>query len=108
VNLDTSEVGRGGAAPADLDRLADEVAAAPGLRLDGLMAVAPLVSAGRPELANEAFARLAALAARLRARHPRATAISAGMSGDLEAALANGATHVRVGTALLGIRPPLR
>lgn len=108
VNLDTSEAGRGGAAPEDVPALADAVAGADGLRLAGLMAVAPLVSAGRPDLAAAAFARLAELSARLRERHPDAAAISAGMSGDLEQAIAAGATHVRVGTALLGIRPPLR
>jgi PLP dependent protein len=107
VNLDTSGAGRGGAEPADVPALADAVASASGLRLDGLMAVAPLVSAGRPDLAREAFDRLAALSARLRERHPGAAAISAGMSGDLESAIAAGATHVRVGTALLGIRPRL-
>jgi uncharacterized pyridoxal phosphate-containing UPF0001 family protein len=46
------------------------------------------------------------VAERLRADHPGATAISAGMTGDLEPAIAAGATHVRVGTALLGRRPP--
>jgi uncharacterized pyridoxal phosphate-containing UPF0001 family protein len=55
-----------------------------------------------------AFAVLADVAAELRRSHPRATTISAGMSGDLEAAVACGATHLRVGTALLGSRPPLR
>ncbi|WP_432065382.1 YggS family pyridoxal phosphate-dependent enzyme [Streptomyces sp. C10-9-1] len=89
-----------GGVPADgLAALADAVADAPGLRLAGVMAVAPL---GGP--ADAAFDRLAALAARLRADHPRATAVSAGMSGDLETAVAAGATHVRIGSALLGGR----
>lgn len=88
---------------ADLWRVADAVADAEGLRLAGLMAVAPLD--GDPE---RAFAGLAGLAARLRARHPAAVALSAGMSGDLEAAVKYGATHVRIGSALLGMRNTLR
>jgi PLP dependent protein len=91
---------RGGAAPADVPGLADAVAAAGGLRLRGLMAVAP-----RGEEPAPAFARLAELATRIRARHPGASELSAGMSGDLEAAVAAGATVVRVGTALFGARP---
>ena len=91
---------RGGAQPDEVPSLADTVAGAPGLRLRGLMAVAP-----RGEEPSPAFARLAAVAARLRADHPEATEISAGMSGDLEDAVAAGATLVRVGTALFGRRP---
>jgi pyridoxal phosphate enzyme (YggS family) len=92
--------GRGGAAPGDVPALADAVAVADGLALRGLMAVAPL---GAPP--GPAFDRLAALAARVRADHPAAVELSAGMSGDLEAAIAAGATVVRVGTALFGDRP---
>jgi hypothetical protein len=55
-----------------------------------------------------AFERLAAVAAEVRAGRPDAVIVSAGMTGDLEAAVALGATHLRVGTALLGSRPPLR
>ncbi|MEX5719922.1 YggS family pyridoxal phosphate-dependent enzyme [Geodermatophilus maliterrae] len=91
---------RGGADPADLPALADAVAALPCVRLRGLMAVAP-----RGEEPGPAFARLAALAERLRADHPEAAEVSAGMSGDLEEAIAAGATLVRVGTALFGSRP---
>jgi pyridoxal phosphate enzyme (YggS family) len=94
--------GRGGAAIGDVPRLADAVAAAPGLRLAGLMAVAPLGTDPAP-----AFARLAEVAGRLHHDHPDASVLSAGMSGDLETAVMYGATHVRVGTALLGGRPPL-
>jgi pyridoxal phosphate enzyme (YggS family) len=90
---------RGGAQPLDVPGLADRVAAAESLRLAGLMAVAPLGTDPEP-----AFARLAELAARLRAEHPGAVILSAGMSADLEAAVRCGATHVRVGTALLGSR----
>ncbi len=94
--------GRGGAAPAAVAALADIVADLPGLRLAGVMAVAPL--GGDPAAA---FRRLGALSRALRERHPEAVAISAGMSGDLEAAVTAGATHLRVGTALFGRRPPL-
>ena len=57
---------------------------------------------------DAAFATLRGVAETLRAAHPAAVAISAGMSADLEAAVRNGATHLRIGTALLGGRPPLR
>ena len=97
-----AEPGRGGVAPAALDDLVDEVAAEPALRLRGLMAVAPL--GGDPEVA---FARLADLHAGVLERHTEATWLSAGMSGDLEAAVRHGATHLRVGTAILGYRPSL-
>jgi PLP dependent protein len=91
---------RGGALPADVPALTDLVAGAAGLRLRGLMAVAPLGEDPRP-----AFDRLADLAARVRSEHPEAVELSAGMSGDLETAVAAGATIVRVGTALFGDRP---
>ena len=91
---------RGGAAPDDVPALADVVSAAEGLRLRGLMAVAPRGADPGP-----AFDRLADLGARVRADHPGAVDLSAGMSGDLEAAVASGATIVRVGTALFGERP---
>jgi len=91
---------RGGAAPDDVPALADLVASCTGLRLRGLMAVAP-----RGEDPGPAFERLAALAERVRGDHPGAAELSAGMSADLEAAVAAGATVVRVGTALFGARP---
>ncbi len=91
---------RGGAAPEEVPGLADAVAAADGLRLRGLMAVAPRDADPAP-----AFERLAELAARVRSDHPGAVDLSAGMSADLEAAVAFGATIVRVGTALFGERP---
>lgn len=101
VSLD-EDPGRGGALPGDVPALADLAASLGGLRLDGVMAVAP--RGGEP---RAAFDRLAEVARRVRAQHPRATVMSAGMSGDLEAAVAAGATHVRIGTALLGHRPPV-
>ena len=103
VDLDLEpEPDRGGAAPGDVARLADAIAAEAGLTLGGVMAVAPLDAPPRP-----AFRRLAEVARAVRAAHPDATIISAGMTGDLEEAIAEGATHVRVGTALLGGRRPL-
>jgi pyridoxal phosphate enzyme (YggS family) len=90
---------RGGVAPADVPALAEAVAATSTLRLAGVMAVAPL---GADSAA--AFAELAAVSARLRSVYPEAGIISAGMSGDAEAAITYGATHVRIGTALLGGR----
>ncbi|MGW6201171.1 YggS family pyridoxal phosphate-dependent enzyme [Kribbella sp. NPDC055110] len=90
---------RGGVAPADVPELAAEIATADALELGGVMAVAPLGS--DPE---EAFAGLHEVASRLRSEHPGADWISAGMTGDLEAAIKHGATHVRLGRALLGTR----
>ncbi|MFI6081680.1 YggS family pyridoxal phosphate-dependent enzyme [Streptomyces sp. NPDC051217] len=97
---------RGGVAPDGIGELAAAVAEAPGLRLDGLMTVAPLAGpyAGRQQAA---FERLLELSSLLRADHPAANMVSAGMSADLEAAVSAGATHVRVGTAVLGVRPRL-
>lgn len=91
---------RGGAAPAEVPLLADQLAAADGLELAGVMAVAPL---GAPPEA--AFEKLAGISAALVAAHPSATAISAGMSQDLEAAIRFGATHLRIGSDILGSRP---
>lgn len=95
--------GRGGALPETVPALADAVAEAEGLTLGGLMAVAPLGEDPRP-----AFERLAALSEALRADHPQASAVSAGMSQDLEAAVACGATHLRIGRDVLGERPEPR
>lgn len=91
---------RAGAAPEELGELAAAVEGADALRLCGLMAVAPL---GEDPAA--AFGRLAGIRESFLADHPEATRLSAGMSGDLEQAIAAGATHVRVGSAVLGSRP---
>lgn len=99
VSLDAAP-GRGGIPRGAAADLARQVAAAPGLRLRGVMAVAPL--GGDPDAA---FSLLATVAAGVREAVPDADWISAGMSGDLEAAIAHGATHVRVGSAILGPRP---
>ncbi|MEU1572258.1 YggS family pyridoxal phosphate-dependent enzyme [Streptomyces collinus] len=109
VALDAGESGRGergGTGPGGIGELADLVAGSPGLRLDGLMTVAPLTGeyAGREQAA---FERLMVLSTDLRRSHPAATMVSAGMSTDLEQAVAAGATHVRVGSAVLGVRPRL-
>lgn len=101
VSLDAPDADhRAGCPPERLAELCDLVAGDEHLRLAGLMAVAPL-----GEDPSAAFERLAAHAERVRADHPGATTLSAGMSGDLEQAVAAGATHVRVGSAVLGARP---
>ncbi|GGN77540.1 YggS family pyridoxal phosphate enzyme [Actinoplanes lobatus] len=102
VSLD-ADPARGGVTEDDLWRVSDAVASAEGLRLGGVMAVAPL-----GEDPGAAFARLAVIAGRMASEHPGATTVSAGMSGDLEAAVRHGATHVRIGTSLLGMRNSLR
>jgi hypothetical protein len=94
---------RGGAPAGEVVALADEAAATGLLRPAGVMAVAPMDADP-----DAAFAALREIAGTLRASHPAATVISAGMTGDLEAAVRNGATHLRIGTALLGGRPPVR
>ena len=99
VSLD-ADPDRGGAVPAQVPELAAAVDAEEGLILGGVMAIAPL---GVPPA--QAFAPHPAAAAAVREIRPEAAMISAGMSGDMEAAITVGATHVRVGTALLGDRP---
>lgn len=91
---------RGGCDPAQALALAGLIADAEGLRLLGVMGMAPL--GGDPE---RAYAVLADAAGRIRSEHPAAATVSAGMSGDLAAAIAAGATQVRLGTAILGERP---
>ena len=106
VDLDpesSSDSGRAGAAPGEVEPLAEQVAATEGLRLRGVMAVAPLGADAVP-----AFAKLREIAAVVQRIDPGATWVSAGMSGDLEAAVESGATHVRIGSAVLGSRPRRR
>ena len=95
--------GRGGVSPAAVEDVAEAIEGAGLLRLAGVMAVAPL--GAEPAAAYE---RLATISSALQAGHRQATWMSAGMSEDLEAAIAAGATHVRVGSAILGDRPLLR
>jgi uncharacterized pyridoxal phosphate-containing UPF0001 family protein len=90
---------RGGAYGDQVALIADALASEGGLALGGVMAVAPLGMR-----ADEAFSKLRETADAMRSDHPEAVMISAGMSGDLEEAIGAGATHVRVGTALLGGR----
>ncbi len=99
VNL-TPDAARGGTSESDVDALAEHIAGCAGLRLRGVMAVAPL-----DEDPAAAFARLASHAERVRAVVPGATWISAGMTGDFEEAIAAGATHLRIGSAITGNRP---
>jgi pyridoxal phosphate enzyme (YggS family) len=90
---------RGGAYGEQVPVIADALASEDGLTLGGVMAIAPLGMA-----ADAAFSKLREVAETMRSDHPGAVMISAGMSGDLEEAIGAGATHVRVGTALLGGR----
>jgi PLP dependent protein len=99
LNL-TDDPQRGGAAPADLDRLAERVLATENITLRGLMAVAPL-----GEEPRAAFERVRRSSERLRLLAPEAVGLSMGMSGDFVAAIAEGATHLRIGTAITGNRP---
>jgi PLP dependent protein len=100
LELDLSgEAGRGGVAPEEAEALAEHVLTLSTLRLRGVMAVAPLGAEPRP-----AFARVRETGERIRALAPEATALSMGMSGDFRAAILEGATHLRIGTAITGKR----
>lgn len=93
------EQAKSGAAPEELPVLVDAVAALPNLRLTGLMTMPPW--SDDSETSRPFFARLRALAEEFRLPH-----LSMGMSHDLEVAIEEGATLVRVGTALFGPRNP--
>jgi PLP dependent protein len=102
VNID-DEASKHGCRPDQVDALADVIRAEPRLALRGLMAIpAPLPDLDRR---RAAFARMKGLFDALAARHPTVDTLSMGMSDDLELAVAEGATLVRVGTALFGERP---
>jgi len=105
VSLDPADASaaRGGASPDAVREIAATIAACGTLRLAGVMGVAPV-----GEDPSAAYGRLTAASRELVLRHPAATAVSAGMSNDFEAAIRAGATHVRVGSAILGRRPSLR
>jgi pyridoxal phosphate enzyme (YggS family) len=94
---------RQGVRPDAVIAFASEVASTPGLRLTGLMTVPPPTS--DPEGARAYFVRLRHLSHDLQSVHPLATELSMGMSVDYEVAIEEGATMVRVGTALFGPRP---
>ncbi|GAB3153345.1 YggS family pyridoxal phosphate-dependent enzyme [Microbacterium neimengense] len=99
INL-TDDPGRGGVAPDGIETLVEHVLGCDTLRLRGVMAVAPL-----DEEPAAAFARVAEYAARVRRIEPAASWISAGMTGDFVEAIAAGATHLRIGSAITGPRP---
>lgn len=94
--------GRGGASPQGLSPLAELVMQEPSFKLEGLMAVAPL-----GENPESAFARLARIHSDFSQQFPTAQSLSAGMSGDFEVAIKYGATHIRVGSSILGSRTHL-
>ena len=98
VSLDPAP-GRGGVTEQGLSPLAELALTSPGIRLKGLMAVAPL-----GEIPESAFARLAQIHSDFKEHFPMAESLSAGMSGDFEVAIKFGATHIRVGTSILGSR----
>lgn len=104
VDLDQSgpDASRGGVWPADLAGLAQFISQSENLELAGLMSVAPL-----GENPSEAFERLAQIRSDFLKNYPNAVILSAGMSEDLEAAIEHGATHLRIGSALLGERPKI-
>lgn len=99
VNL-TDDPGRGGVAPEGIEALAEHILGCGSLRLRGVMAVAPL-----DEAPASAFERVAAFSERLRRLAPEASWISAGMTADFAEAIAAGATHLRIGSAITGPRP---
>jgi PLP dependent protein len=99
INL-TGDPGRGGVDPADLGALAEQVLATPTVALRGVMAVAP-----QGEPAADAFARVRQMHDTVLSLAPEATGLSIGMSGDYREAIAAGATHLRIGTAITGKRP---
>lgn len=101
VDFDATNPGRSGVAPVGIPDLAATIAGSDHLSLGGLMTVAPLGEDPAPH-----FDHLARLSEELRRDHPEAAIISAGMSGDFEAAVAAGATHLRIGRSILGERPP--
>lgn len=104
VNL-TDDPARGGVRPDELLPLVDRVQSAPGLSLLGLMAVAPLETAEPGSDPRRAFARVRELSVGMQRTAPEATALSMGMSHDYASAILEGATHLRIGTAITGKRP---
>jgi len=103
VSLDSesSKENRAGADPAEINQIADAILATDNLKLQGLMAVAPL-----NEEPESAFSRLAKIHSDFKAKYPNAPFLSAGMSGDFKSAITHGATHVRIGSQILGSRAP--
>ena len=106
VEVDFTRGARAGLDPDAVDAFADEVAATDGLEIVGLMTLPPMPEV--PEDARPFFRRLREMGEALRGRHPRAAELSMGMSMDYEVAIEEGATMVRIGTALFGERAPAR
>lgn len=104
IDLDESQndENRGGVNPSKLNELAQEISSCPNLELKGLMSVAPLNVSSK-----EAFLKLAKIQLEFLKTYPLAKMLSAGMSEDLEDAVSHGATHLRIGSALLGERPKI-
>jgi pyridoxal phosphate enzyme (YggS family) len=102
LSVDSGDANRGGISAGAAIELAQQIEESDGLRLGGVMGVAPL-----GDSPGAAFARLAVVAEQVRATYPQALVISAGMSDDMNEAIAAGATHVRVGSKVLGFRPPI-
>ncbi|MCX6430625.1 MAG: YggS family pyridoxal phosphate-dependent enzyme [Actinobacteria bacterium] len=102
VSLD-GQSDRGGVLPQNLEDLAKTVMNTSHLKLVGIMAVAPL-----KENPKAAFSRLAQIHLDFRSKFPLASNLSAGMSNDFEEAIAHGATHIRIGSSILGVRSPQR
>jgi uncharacterized pyridoxal phosphate-containing UPF0001 family protein len=99
ISLDQPPESRGGVNPAKLFDLASSIEKLPGISLQGLMAVAPLTSP-----VSDSFTRLRAIHDEFKGVHKNATYLSAGMSGDYEMAISYGATHLRIGSSILGNR----
>jgi pyridoxal phosphate enzyme (YggS family) len=102
VSLDKPPQSRSGVNPSDLLELAGAISELPGISLQGLMAVAPVDSP-----AEEAFAELVAIRSEFLRTFPAAKSLSIGMSGDYQIAIEYGATHIRIGSSILGIRSPI-
>jgi uncharacterized pyridoxal phosphate-containing UPF0001 family protein len=101
VSLDSpmQRSNRAGADPQDLSNIADAIMTTENLRLQGLMAVAPL-----DEAPDSAFERLAKIHGDFMLKYPNSPYLSAGMSGDFQSAITHGATHIRIGSQILGSR----
>ena len=102
VSLDKPPQSRSGINPLGLLELAGAISELPGISLQGLMAVAPVDSP-----AEDAFAELVAIRSDFLRTFPAAKSLSIGMSGDYQIAIKYGATHIRIGSSILGIRSPI-
>ena len=103
VSLDSLPQSREGVDPADLMQLAEQIMSLPNLEVKGLMAVAPL-----DQPTEQAFVRLQQIQQKFIQLYPAASSLSSGMSGDYELAISLGATHVRIGSSILGNRSPIK